>query len=87
MIKKTENNRIIQNLIALRGNILFIIYNRIKRWGDFYFFGKVFNKTTTFEASRTYSEEVQYNVLEKKLLSKVYIPEYSGGDCQKNSIT
>ena len=82
MIKKTENNRIIQNLIALRGNILFIIYNRIKRWGDFYFFGKVFNKTTTFEASRTYSEEVQYNVLEKKLLSKVYIPEYSGG-CQK----
>lgn len=83
MNRKTENNRILHNLIALRGNILFIVYNRIKRWGDFYFFGKVFNKTTTFEASRTYSEEVQYNGLEKKLLSKVYIPEYSGGTVKK----
>ena len=86
MIKKTENNRIIQNLIALRGNILFIIYNRIKRWGDFYFWGKAYRKTTVFGASRTYPEEVQYNVKKKELFSKVYIPEYRGG-LSKNSIT
>lgn len=83
MIKKTENNRIIQNLIALRGNILFIVYNRIKRWGDFYFFGKVFNKTTTFEASRTYSEEVQYNVLEKNYFLKYIFQSIVGGLSKK----
>lgn len=77
-----ENKKKTQNLIKLRDNILFIFYCRVKRWGDFYFYGTAYCKTTAFDASLTYSEDVQYSVLGKKLFSKVYIPEYSGG-CQK----
>lgn len=76
-----------QNLIKLRGNVLFSVYNRIKRWGDFYFYGTAYCKTTAFEASLTYSEDVQYSVLGKKLFSKVYIPEYCGWGLTENVVS
>lgn len=81
--KKTEKNRIIQNLVVLRGNILFSFYYTIKRWGDFYFYGSSKKITTVFEAKHRYEEDIQYNVLEEKLTSKVFIPEYLGTNCEK----
>ena len=82
-MNKTKKNRIIQNLIILRGNILFRFYYTIKRWGDFYFYGRLLKKTTVFEAKHIYEEDIQYNVLEEKLTSEVFIPEYLGTNCEK----